>query len=228
MRILHTIRGHNPARAEHEKSKQGDEYDTKHERRPPYPGVAIDVLSRTTKIIWSTLIRHVRSPVRTSSETGDAVVGFQQHLFERSLDWRTPLASLPSRSSEQHRRDSEERDQRGKHRQDAPIAAHLANFAIVGIHDARVGCCCPNAARASQFRKRVSGQAAYIMPAMMALTPIATDVRRDAKRSQKELLIPSSSLLMGDLPTYAQGLCACAPLRNVLSRKGFRMFPCSL
>src|SRR5256885_1366854 len=45
------------------------------------------------------------------------------------------------------------------------------------------------------------GKAAYIMPAMMALTPIATDVRSDAKRSQKELLIPSSSLLMGDLPT---------------------------
>src|SRR5436190_19848448 len=140
--------------------------------------------------------------------------------------------SLPSRSSEQHRRDSEERDQCGKHRQDAPIAAHLANFAIVSIHDARVGCCCRNAARASQFRKRVSGQvglhAAYIMPAMMALTPIATDVRSDAKRSQKELLIPSSSLLMGDLPTNAQGSCACAPLRNVLSRKGFRIFPCFL
>ena len=45
----------------------------------------------------------------------------------------------------------EERDQRGKHRQNAPIAAHLSDFAIVSIHDARVGCCCRNAARASSL-----------------------------------------------------------------------------
>ena len=36
---------------------------------------------------------------------------------------------------------------------------------------------------------------------MIAPVRIATDVRSDAKRSQNELLIPSASLLMGDLPT---------------------------
>jgi hypothetical protein len=44
---------------------------------------------------------------------------------------------------------------------------------------------------------------------MIALMRIATDVRSDAKRSQNELLIPSASLLMGDLP--AQPWCVERP-----------------
>jgi hypothetical protein len=46
-------------------------------------------------------------------------------------------------------------------------------------------------------RQRSSDQ----LLAMIALMRIATDVRSDAKRSQNELLIPSASLLMGDLPS---------------------------
>jgi hypothetical protein len=66
------------------------------------------------------------------------------------------------------------------------------------------------------------------MPAMMALTPIATDVRSDAKRSQKELLIPSSSLLMGDLPTMPKDRARAHPCETYCRARGSEHFlvPC--
>ena len=63
---------------------------------------------------------------------------------------------------------------------------------------------------------------------MIALMRIATDVRSDAKRSQNELLIPSASLLMGDLPTMPKDGAIAHSQRNGLSRNGFRIFVCSV
>ena len=51
----------------------------------------------------------------------------------------------------------------------------------------------------AQLRSITLGPATQLL-AMMAPVRIATEVRSVANRSQNELLIPSASLLMGDLP----------------------------